>query len=509
MKLYSKGWQRSFRAESAGATFAGIVAGGERSTPCGIGARFHPECGVLALGVTPCNGGAGAALGACRRRPAVRRALPGHARSVKPARPPGRAGLRPAQRGALLRRRAGARRRRVDDRPGLLGINPATLPDSESWAEFEAELQTGRMQRRLRAHPGLDHAVLELSKIAAEPEAQRISAYSGGGSPSAIFQQTEKILCDNLTADPGAIPILNTYFLHPAAGACPQPAALAAAGPLFKARVDELAAAVDRRPAVFLLELDAIGSSGCVRRVGSLPLWESYLRYEIDEVSALPHTVVYVEGGYSDANTPAYTASVLNAVGIGRIRGFFTNDTHLNWTINEVRWATEVSRLTRGAHFIVNTAENGRGPLRNPHPTTQGNEDLCNPPGRGARPAADDRHRLRARRRLAVDVAAGQQQRLLQRRPAGRHLLAGAGGRSRRARERPPRTRLPEPALLSRGQQLRGDVPRRVGPRQARRRACHRRQPAAVGEQPRRPPCASRAASARRRGSRPPRRRAP
>ena len=268
-----------------------------------------------------------------------------------------------------------------------LGVNPRTLPDSESWAQFEGEHAD-------RSHPPPDARaarvwITRCSSSRRSPPNPRFS----GSAPTqvaaarrAIFQQTEKILCDNLTADPGAIPILNTYFLHPAAGACPQPAALAAAGPLFKARVDELAAAVDRRPAVFLLELDAIGSSGCVRRVGSLPLWESDLRYEIDAVSTLPHTVVYVEGGYSDANTPAYTARVLNTVEIGRIRGFFTNDTHLNWTINEVRWATEVSRLTHGAHFIVNTAQNGRGPLRNPHPTTQGIEDLCNPPGRGLGP---------------------------------------------------------------------------------------------------------------------------
>lgn len=267
-----------------------------------------------------------------------------------------------------------------------LGLNPKTLPDSESWPQFEGAMQTRRMRRRLLVNPGLDHAALELSKIAAEPEVQRISAYSAGGSPAGVFQQTEKVLCDNLTADPGSIPILNTYFLHPAAGPCPAPAALAAAGPLFKARVDAMAAAVDRRPVVFLLELDAIGSSGCIRRVGSLPLWESYLRYEINAVAALPHTVVYVEGGYSDANTPAYTARVLNAIGIRRIRGFYTNDTHLNWTIDEVRWATKVSQLTGGAHFIVNTAQNGRGPLRNPHPTTQGSNDLCNPPGRGLGP---------------------------------------------------------------------------------------------------------------------------
>jgi len=72
--------------------------------------------------------------------------------------------------------------------------------------------------------------------------------------------------------------------------------------------VDEFAHAIDRRPAALLLEIDAIGTSSCVARVGSLPLWEADLRYEIDRVSALPHTVVYVEGGYSDSNSVSFTA---------------------------------------------------------------------------------------------------------------------------------------------------------------------------------------------------------
>jgi endoglucanase len=90
-----------------------------------------------------------------------------------------------------------------------------------------------------------------------------------------------------------------------------------------------------------------------------------------------------VEGGYSDSNSVAYTARVLKAIGIHRIRGFFTNDTHNNWTINEDRWASAVARRVGGTHFVVNTASNGRGPKLNPHPMTQGVEDLCNPPGRG------------------------------------------------------------------------------------------------------------------------------
>ena len=77
---------------------------------------------------------------------------------------------------------------------------------------------------------------------------------------------------------------------------------------------------------------------------------------------------------------------MLNASGVRQIRGFYTNDTHSNWTIDEIRWGMKVSRMTHGAHFIVNTATNGRGPLRPHNRVRHGNEVLCNPPGRGIGP---------------------------------------------------------------------------------------------------------------------------
>ena len=265
----------------------------------------------------------------------------------------------------------------------LVGLDPARLPDSESWASFQRGLGTGRIGSLLAANAGLAHQVAMLSKIASQPEAQRFSSNAWGGGPGAAFDQAEKIFCHNLTADRGSIPIINTDFLHATLGGCPTPAQVLAYNPVFHRRVDEVAAATGRRPAVYLLEIDALGSSRCVAREGSLPQWEADLRYEIDRISSLPHTVVYVEGGYSDSNTVRYTARVLNAIGVRHIRGFFTNDTHQQWTSKEVRWATRISRMTHGAHFIVNTAQNGRGPLLNPHPRTQGVEDLCNPGGRG------------------------------------------------------------------------------------------------------------------------------
>lgn len=273
----------------------------------------------------------------------------------------------------------------------LLGVDgrPAhgAFPASESWWSFAGELRT----RLPTLGASVSHRVRMLEKIAAEPETQKLWAFAQGGGPGAIFDQTQKLFCQNFTADPGSIPVIMTYFLHPVLGGCATPAQMAAARPAFERRVRELVAAIAERPVVLLLEEDAFGSSSCMARQGDLDDWEALVRYEVDAAARLPHAVVYVEAGYADANSPSYTARALNRVDIGRIRGFFTNDTHFDWTIDEIRWGERVSRLTHDADFIVNTAQNGNGPLIPRNRIRYGNEVLCNPPGRaiGPRPSTD------------------------------------------------------------------------------------------------------------------------
>jgi cellulase/cellobiase CelA1 len=265
----------------------------------------------------------------------------------------------------------------------LVGLNPDRLSRTESWARFHRSLVSGRLHSRLARNPGLARKVALLSKIASQPQSQRISSVSAGGSPAGIFDQTEKIFCSVLRADPGTIPIFTTYFLHSTLGGSPTPGQVRGYMPLFQQRVNAMAAAIDRRPALIFVELDALGSSAAIAKSGALPAWEQALHYEISKLGSLPHTVVYLEGGYSDSNSVAYTVRALNAIGIHGIRGFFTNDTHNNWTSDEDRWASAIARQVGHTHFIVNTASNGRGPKLTAHPATQGNQDLCNPPGRG------------------------------------------------------------------------------------------------------------------------------
>jgi hypothetical protein len=275
----------------------------------------------------------------------------------------------------------------------LLGIDTSTpighpLPsfsDSESWATF-SQYVAGRLPHVSRRTA---HKIRMLEKIASEPETQRISAYSAGGTPTGIYNQTHKLFCSNFTADPGTIPIINTYFLHGTLHGCPSTAQINAYRPKFEGQINAIAQAVDKRPVVFMLELDYLGSSGCIHKKGALPAWESLMRYEVTELNTLPHAVLYIEAGYSDANGPRYTARALNRSNISQTAGFYTNDTHLQWTIHEIHWGNKVSKLTHGAHFVVNTAQNGRGPKLNPHPSRQGIEDLCNPPGRGLGPRPD------------------------------------------------------------------------------------------------------------------------
>jgi endoglucanase len=224
-----------------------------------------------------------------------------------------------------------------------------------------------------------------LEKIAQEPVPFRISEFSAGGGPGKVYDQMHKLFCNILTADPGTVPLVQTFFIFPHGKYCASKREVLANEATFKRQVREAARGIGRRPAIVLLDLDSVATSSCLGR-GALPVWESELRFEVDQFQSLPHTVVYAEAGYSDANRPKYTARVLNAIGIRKIRGFYTNDTHHVWTIDEVHWAQKVSGRTGGAHFIVNTAENGTGQLRTRHPHRQGNEVLCNPPGRALGP---------------------------------------------------------------------------------------------------------------------------
>lgn len=264
----------------------------------------------------------------------------------------------------------------------LLGMNPMSFSDSDSWAAFKAN-HAGAIARNAKAR--------QLVKIADQEETQNVSSFAHGGGYSGIFAQTQKLLCNNMSADPTqpTVPVLTTFIIYPNGQFCPRLSQIRGWQGTFKGDINGMAGAIGSKRAVILEDIDSIGASACLNGA-SLGLWLGDLKYESQQFSKLPHAVVYAEAGYSDAQAPGWTAARLWQAGINQVRGFYTNGTHFAWSIDEIRWAQDVadnlSGLSHGryhAHFVINTAQNGQGPKRNANIVTQGIENLCNPPGRG------------------------------------------------------------------------------------------------------------------------------
>jgi hypothetical protein len=261
---------------------------------------------------------------------------------------------------------------------GLGSLTTQTSGTPIPWAAFKARVNSMHLSRRV------SYRVHMLEKIGDFPQAHQFSLYTAGGSGSAIFTQVQNYLCRIKRTDPTAGAVITTYFVkHSGCNSGAQPE--------FQAEVNALKSAVGNFPALIFVEEDAIDTI-CWRSPAAVRGRAALLKYEIDQLSQLPHALLYVEGGTSDANSPAEAARVLNASDASKIRGFFTNDTHFNWASKEIKYANKVSALTHGLHFVVDTRGDGNGPLLSPHPVTQGVEQLCNPPGRalGPKPGASN-----------------------------------------------------------------------------------------------------------------------
>ena len=86
------------------------------------------------------------------------------------------------------------------------------------------------------------------------------------------------------------------------------------------------------------------------------------LGHGVDVLSKLPNATIYIEAGASDWEAAERTAKQLRAVGIAKVRGFMLNVTHYDWTAPTSSTGSR-SPACGGEHFVINTAENGRGPV--------------------------------------------------------------------------------------------------------------------------------------------------
>jgi endoglucanase len=142
---------------------------------------------------------------------------------------------------------------------------------------------------------------------------------------------------------------------------------------------------------VMFLELDSLITTQCMyHNPQKLADRLTEIRDAIQILETDPHVSVYIDGGAADALSADRTATLLNRAGVKQAQGFFLNSTHFDWTTKEVAYGQKIAEKLGGVHFIVNTAENGQGPLVPKSRVLDGNEELCNPAGRGLGPLSTE-----------------------------------------------------------------------------------------------------------------------
>jgi endoglucanase len=256
----------------------------------------------------------------------------------------------------------------------------ATAPGNPlAGARFYVDPTTGAAQAEQayrRSRPGWAHL---LGDIAGEPDAHRFYMWNMSGN---IAGQVAHYLEATQIQEPGTTVMLSTYSLvHDHCGYTATPAMEAR----YDAFIDQLASGIGNFHVVFFLELDSLITAPCLNR-SQLAIRDAELRHAIAALEADPHALVYLDGGAADAAPARAQARFLRGAGVAQANGFFLNSTHFDWTTTEIHYGQTISRLLGGAHFIINTGENGRGPLVPRNRVRDGNEVLCNPPGRGLGP---------------------------------------------------------------------------------------------------------------------------
>jgi endoglucanase len=219
----------------------------------------------------------------------------------------------------------------------------------------------------------------QLQVIAQSPGSRRIWFWNQPDPRSLV----SKYLQWTQHVQPGTVVQLSTYSLvH---GGCGY-----TANPGFARRyrhwVDLLADGIGNFKVVMYLEVDSLITSGCLHGHQRHIRLVDELRYAIQRLERQPHVVVYVDAGAADAINAKTTARWLSQAGVKHAQGFFVNATHFDWTSREIYYGQQISKRLGGVHFVVDTHGGGRGPLAPRDRVHQGNEVLCNPPGRGLGP---------------------------------------------------------------------------------------------------------------------------
>jgi endoglucanase len=213
----------------------------------------------------------------------------------------------------------------------------------------------------------------QLAKISSRPVARWLTA-------SSARTDTVDALVDNAAAL-HQVPVLVAYNL-PGRDCGKYSAGGLGSSDAYRAWIRALAASIGNRPAVVILEPDAIPQAlqGCAGIVTDQ-------RYALlsDAVALLKGSGsvrVYLDAGHPNWITDLLAlATALRRSGVGQADGFALNVANFVTTADNVAYGLRLSDVLGGAHFVVDTSRNGDGPWPGDD-QINGAPSWCNPPGR-------------------------------------------------------------------------------------------------------------------------------
>jgi endoglucanase len=230
--------------------------------------------------------------------------------------------------------------------------------------------------RWVAAHPQDKRSGAIRAAISRQPMAHWFTGTSDADMGQAVADYTRSAQAA------GKLPVLVAYNL-PDRDACgAESAGGASSAAIYKNWMSTFAMAIGVRPAIVILEPDALGDFSCMSAAQittRLRLLNAATRMLATKA---PNTWTYIDAGHADWSSPATIAKRLLSAGVARVRGFAVNVSNFLGTAESRRYAEQVKvALHRSAGYVIDTSRNGNG----------GNGKWCNPSGRklGKRSTAD------------------------------------------------------------------------------------------------------------------------
>jgi endoglucanase len=262
------------------------------------------------------------------------------------------------------------------ERPNIVQVpkhTPGKNPFLDRKLYVDPNMGSARQAKAWRGQRPEDAALMD--KIAREPQAEWLGEWSGAVK---LFVR-EKM---RQYAEVEAMGLFIVYNI-PERDCGQHSKGGAKNGEAYLEWIDKIARGVDDAPAVMILEPDALGQIEKCTEPAKRAARYQLLSDAIRIFKARPNIHVYLDAGHARWMKPDEAARHLKAAGIEYADGFSLNVSNYVSTEENLAYGKQLSALTGGAHFVIDTARNGNGAAPG--------DEWCNPKGRalGIPPTTD------------------------------------------------------------------------------------------------------------------------